>query len=117
MKPVILGVAWLLCAATGVAADELRDPTRPAQLGPSPVVTTEGLEGVRLEAILSSGDARRAIVNGKVVREGERVVGVQIVAITETSITYVRAGRSHVATLPTRKIAVRRSTALHAGEP
>ena len=104
-------------AAPSYGADELRDPTRPAQLGPAPVLSSSGVEAVRLEAILNSGDARRAIVNGKVVRAGERVAGVQVTAIHEDSIQYVRAGRGHVATLPTRKISVRVNAALHAGEP
>jgi hypothetical protein len=98
-------------------ANELHDPTRPAQLGPGPAISAPGVEAIRLEAILDSGGTRRAIVNGKIVREGERVAGVQVTAINEASIQYVRAGRSHVATLPTRKVSVRGSTALHAGEP
>ncbi len=107
----------LLLTATVTPAEGLRDPTRPAKLGPGPVLLAPGVEGVRLEAVLDSGDSRRAIVNGKVVREGDRVAGVQIVAIRETSIHYVRAGRNHVALLPTRKISVRAPAALHAGEP
>jgi hypothetical protein len=112
------GWALVFAIVTAVGnADELRDPTRPARLGPGIVMTSPSVEAVRLEAILNSGDARRAIVNGKVVREGERVNGVQIVAINENSIHYVRAGRGHIATLPSRKISVRGPVALHAGEP
>jgi hypothetical protein len=111
-----LALALTLVAAVG-SADELRDPTRPARLGPGIVMAAPGMEAVRLEAILSSGDGRRAIVNGKVVRAGESVNGVQIVAIDENTIHYTRAGRGHIATLPTRKISVRGAAALHAGEP
>jgi MSHA biogenesis protein MshK len=107
----------LLLAATVTSAEGLRDPTRPAKLGPGPTLIAPGVEAVRLEAIMDSGDSRRAIVNGKVVRAGDRVAGVQIVAIRETSIHYVRAGRDHIALLPTRKISVRAPAALHAGEP
>jgi hypothetical protein len=116
IRTVAAALAFALATAV-CSADELRDPTRPATLGPGIVMTAPGVEAVRLEAILDSGDNRRAIVNGKVVREGERVNGVQIVAIKANSIHYVRAGRDHIARLPTEKISVRGSVALHAGEP
>ena len=49
--------------------------------------------------------------------EANRTKDIQIVAINENSIHYVRAGRGHIATLPSRKISVRGPVALHAGEP
>ena len=73
---------------------------------------------MRVEAILHSGDARRAIVNGKVVRAGDRVSGVQIDAILGDSVRYVRDGqRARRARCRHAKIAVRPPSALHAGEP
>jgi hypothetical protein len=106
----------LLLLATAVAqSGELRDPTRPATLGRPTVTSLES--GVRLEAVLGTGDARRAIVNGRIVRAGERVGSVLITSIQDDSIQYVQSGRTQVAKLPTRKVAVRNSAALHAGEP
>lgn len=113
---LVLAMSLALIASVG-RAEELRDPTRPARLGPGIVMVAPGVEAVRLEAILSQGDTRRAIVNGKVVREGDRVAGVQVTAILGNSIHYLRAGREHVAILPTQRIPVRRSGALQAGEP
>ncbi len=119
MKRIEITVATLAIALASMVgkADELRDPTRPAALGPGIVMAAPGVEAVRLEAILSAGDGRRAIVNGKVVREGDRVVGVQIVTINENSIHYVRAGRGHIASLSRNKLSLRGPAALHAGEP
>ena len=105
-------------AVLGARADELRDPTRPATLGPGLVLSSApASKPCASKPSSTPAMTRRAIVNGKVVREGERVAGVQITAITADSIHYVRAGREHVATLPTAKISVRATAALHAGEP
>jgi hypothetical protein len=110
-------LACLFLLLTGAVAHsgELRDPTRPATLGRPTVTSLES--GVRLEAVLGTGEARRAIVNGRIVRAGDRVGSVQITEITNDSIQYVQSGRTHVAKLPTQKVAVRKSSALHAGEP
>jgi hypothetical protein len=105
----------LLLATAAVNAGELRDPTRPATLGRPAVTSLES--GVRLEAVLGTGEARRAIVNGRIVRAGDRVGSVLITVITDDSIQYVQSGRTQVAKLPTRKVAVRSPSALHAGEP
>lgn len=108
----------ILALALGVAhAQEMRDPTRPASLGPGPVLRADGVQAVRLEAVLDSGDNKRAIVNGKVVREGDRVAGVRIVSISGNSVHYVRAGQGHIARLPIQKIPVRTGATLNAGEP
>jgi hypothetical protein len=105
----------LLLTAAIAQAGELRDPTRPATLGRPAVTSLES--GVRLEAVLGTGEARRAIVNGRIVRAGERVGNVLITSITDDSIQYVQSGRTLVAKLPTQKVAVRKPSALHAGEP
>jgi hypothetical protein len=104
-----------LLAAAVAHSGELRDPTRPATLGRPTVTSLES--GVRLEAVLGTREARRAIVNGRIVRAGERVGSVLITSITEDSIQYVQSGRTQVAKLPTRKVAVRKPSVLHAGEP
>ena len=105
----------LLLTAAVANAGELRDPTRPATLGRPAVTSLE--RGVRLEAVIGAGEARRAIVNGRIVRVGERVGSVLITGISDDSIQYVQSGRTLVARLPTQKVAVRKSSALHAGEP
>jgi hypothetical protein len=105
----------ILFSAAVAHSDDLRDPTRPATLGRPAVTSLES--GVRLEAVLGTGEARRAIVNGRIVRAGERVGSVLITSIQDDSIQYVQSGRTLVAKLPTQKVAVRKPSALHAGEP
>ncbi len=110
----LASVTFFLTAAVAQSG-ELHDPTRPATLARPAVTSLES--GVRLEAVMGTGEARRAIVNGRIVRVGDRVDNVLIAQITDDSIQYVQSGRTHVAKLPTQKVAVRKSSALHAGEP
>lgn len=112
--------AVVLAVAVGASpsrADGLRDPTRPATLGPSPVLLPAGDAPLRLEAILGAGESGRVIVNGRVVRRGETIAAALITSVGIDSIHYVRAGREYVARLPSRKIAVRSISVLQAGEP
>lgn len=79
-------------------AEGLRDPMRP------PMASTAAPDraparALRLEAILVEGERRVAIVDGKVVSEGERVSGAVISAIHADSIQYTRDGRTHEARL------------------
>jgi hypothetical protein len=111
----LASLVLLLSTAAVAHSGELRDPTRPATLGRPTVTSLES--GVRLEAVLGTGAARRAIVNGRIVRAGERLGSVQITSISDDSIQYVQSGRTQVAKLPTRKVTVRDPSALHAGEP
>ena len=63
---------------------------------------------LRVEAVLRSAERDLAIVNGKIVRAGDRVAGVQVEAILADGIRYVRDGKVHVARLQPTSIAVRR---------
>ena len=56
-------------------------------------------QGVRVEAVLRSRERDLAIVNGKIVRAGDRVSGVQIEAILVDAVRYVRDGQVHIARL------------------
>lgn len=98
--------ALLLTMSAKAAADGLIDPTRPPQAsdtsgGPS-------RQGVRVEAVLRSKERDLAIVNGKIVRAGDHVSGVQIEAILVDGVRYVRDGQVHVARLQPASIPVRR---------
>ena len=97
--------ALLLTMSAKAAADRLVDPTRPPQTpGPS---SDPSNESVRVEAVLRSADRDLAIVNGKIVRAGDRVAGVQIEAILPDGIRYVRDGQVRVARLQPASIPVR----------
>jgi hypothetical protein len=97
--------ALLLTMSAQAAADRLVDPTRPPQ-APSPR-SDPSHEGVRVEAVLRSADRDLAIVNGKIVRAGDRVAGVQIEAILPDGVRYVRDGQVRVARLQPASIPVR----------
>jgi MSHA biogenesis protein MshK len=97
--------ALLLMMSAKAAADRLIDPTRPPQ-APSPS-SDPSYEGLRVEAVLRSAERDLAIVNGKIVRAGDRVAGVQIEAILPDGIRYVRDGQVRVARLQPASIPVR----------
>lgn len=102
-------LATLLLSLTAKAAfgDRLVDPTRPATA--KPVSSGAQTDTVRLEAILRSADGNVAIVNGKVVRAGDRVGATRIDAIEHDGIRYTRDGRSHSVRMPAKSIQVRRN--------
>ncbi len=98
--------ALLLTMSAKAAADRLVDPTRPPQA--SDANSRPAPDGVRVEAVLRSADRDLAIVNGKIVRAGDRVSGVQIQEILVDGVRYVRDGQVHVARLTPNSIPVRR---------
>ena len=101
-----LAALLLTTLSAKAAADRLADPTRPPQASDASAGPTH--EGVRVEAVLSSKERDLAIVNGKIVRAGDRVSGVQIEAILVDGVRYVRDGQVHVARLQPASIPVRR---------
>jgi MSHA biogenesis protein MshK len=98
--------AVLLTMSAKAAADRLVDPTRPPQAPDNSSRQSE--ETLRVEAVLRSAERDLAIVNGKIVRAGDRVGGVQVQAILSDGIRYVRDGQVHVARLQPNSIPVRR---------
>ena len=98
--------ALLLTMSAKAAADRLADPTRPPQA--TDASASPSHEGVRVEAVLRSKERDLAIVNGKIVRAGDRIGSVQIEAILVDGIRYVRDGQVHVARLQPASIPVRR---------
>ena len=97
--------ALLVTMSAQAAADRLVDPTRPPQA--SSPSSDPSYEGVRVEAVLRSAERDLAIVNGKIVRAGDRVAGVQIEAILPDGVRYVRDGQVRVARLQPASIPVR----------
>jgi hypothetical protein len=100
-------LATLLLSMTAKAAmaDRLVDPTQPAHSRRAN--TGETLAAVRLEAILQSSERRLAIVNGKVVRAGDRVGSIQILEVNTDSVRYSRGGETNVARLAATPMQVR----------
>lgn len=100
-------LATLLLSMTAKAAmaDRLMDPTQPAHSRPAN--NGETLEAVRVEAILQSGERRLAIVNGKVVRAGDRVGSIQILEVNSNGVRYSRGGETNIARLTGKPMQVR----------
>ncbi len=81
-----------LCAllATAVAADPLRDPTRPPQAAGPHAAAIE--QAPVLTAVFATGERRSAIVNGRLVRAGDSVGAFTIEDVLVDGVRYRRAG-------------------------
>jgi MSHA biogenesis protein MshK len=101
-------IPFALAAACCTAdAGSLPDPTRPLTFTPAEAVASSE-PVLRLEAVMGSSDRPVAIVNGKLVRVGDRIDGMTIAAIDGDSVRYVSAGRERVARLASTSLKVRR---------
>ena len=100
----IYKVAPFTLTARSAVADRLVDPTRPSNARVAVAYTPDV---VHLEAILRSSDRELAIVNGKIVRVGDRVGEARIDAILPDSVRYTRDGKSYVARLEAKSIDIR----------
>jgi MSHA biogenesis protein MshK len=112
MKPLphpYLAALFLSITAKAAMAERLVDPTRPPDASTLPASQPTGT--LRLEAILRAGDRNLAIVNGKVVRAGERVGDARIDEIFADGVRYTRDGRSYTAKLADKAMKVRRNVA------
>ena len=100
----------LLCLALvgrehiALGSDGLVDPTRPSRAGAG--ATAE--QGVHVQAILDRSGVRVAIVDGKLVRAGDRVANILIEEVMSDGIRYSESGRTTIARLPAIKLAIRR---------
>ena len=84
----------------------LQDPTRPATARAATQIAAPG--ALQIEAIMGDGAQRIAIVNGKVVRAGDRIGAALIEEIRSDSIRYTRDGRSSVASIVKAAMQVRK---------
>lgn len=100
-----LATLLLSMTAKTAMADRLLDPTQPAHARPAN--TGETLAAVRVEAILQSGERRLAIVNGKVVRAGDRVGSIHILEVNSDGVRYSRDGETNIARLAAKPMQVR----------
>ena len=94
----------LLSGATAArAAEALIDPTRPSTL-----VAAHADGGIRVQAIISRGTERVAIVDGHLVRAGDRIADALIEAVTPEGVRYSQNGHRAFARLAVLTLAVRR---------
>ncbi|HEU4654822.1 MAG TPA: hypothetical protein VFS47_12605 [Steroidobacteraceae bacterium] len=106
--PIATAVGSMLIAH-GVRAEALRDPTKPMNAKTAPLAASA--RAIRVEAILSSSERMLAIVNGKVVRAGDRVGDARIDEVLTDGIRYTRDGHSQVARLDSHVVQVRQPIA------
>jgi MSHA biogenesis protein MshK len=81
-------------ASQAALAQALADPMRPpATPGPSPAegAGDAGKAAARLQSVLISPARRVAVIDGRVVRLGERVGDARLVAISESQVVLQRA--------------------------
>ena len=74
-----------LFAAPTIGASGIQDPTRPADYlyrGSTPQLE----HGRVLQALLTSGERKIAIINGELLREGEQSQGIQVLKIDKHSV-------------------------------
>lgn len=102
-----LATLLLTLTAQAAVADRLVDPTRPANA--KAAVSYENADTLRLEAVLRSEGKTVAIVNGKVVRAGDRIGTARIDEVSPNGIRYTRDGRSYTARLDNKVIQVRQN--------
>lgn len=111
MKPLhhpYLATALLTFTAAAASADQLADPTRPATMKAA-ALAVDGIQPIKVEAIMNSNGHPLAIVNGKVVRAGDAIGAVRIEEILGDGVRFNRDGRSQVARVGKQAIAVRRN--------
>ncbi len=101
-----LAVAGAMFHTAAHADDVLADPTRP--LTAAAVAEARRPGQIRIQAILDRDGQRIAIVDGSVVRAGDRLSWGQVEAVTPTGIRYLAVGRMRFAELEVSKLQVRR---------
>jgi MSHA biogenesis protein MshK len=112
----ILLSGTVLASATTAAAD-LGDPMRPPSAPAAVISRPSASSSLQLQAVIGTGASRVAIVDGKLVRVGDKIDGAVIDEISTGSIRYTRGGKQLVASLPDTKLDVRVNKTLQAGRP
>lgn len=80
------------------AGEQLVDPTRPMNATDVPAAASE-TGGVRVEAVVIRPGSRVAVVDGRVVRAGDRIANVLIEEVTPDGVRYSQDGHSRFARL------------------
>lgn len=107
-SPIAAVLGSMLVAHCAIA-EALRDPTKPMNAKTAAVAVAA--QAIHVEAILTSHDRTLAIVNGKVVRAGDRVGDVRIDEVLTDGVRYTRDGHSQVARLDSHLVQVRQPIA------
>lgn len=113
--------AWLLSViiasislgTTALQAQQLNDPTRPNDAKVAHANSSGEPAALHVEAIYrpESNQRRLAIVDGRLVHEGDRIANALIEEITASTVRYSRGGRTQLAQLNPAKLQVRHTSA------
>ncbi len=108
LAPTVLLVAALM-AAMPARAETLMDPTRPAN-APRAVSGGVAVEAsARVTAVFLAGGRRVAVLDGRVVKAGDRLGDLVVQEVLADGVRYLRGGRSEVVRLPRQDARVRHS--------
>lgn len=94
MKRFLAACLW--CAAAGVVAQTVQDPTRPPALLLHPGTGAAVSSAPQVQSILvgrGAGGRRVAVIDGNLVRVGDQVGGARVVAISAGEVQLQRASR------------------------
>jgi hypothetical protein len=106
----------LLCAVctvvrAGASAAPLDDPTRPSSAHSAAELRPTGPRELRLEGIFRRDERHFAIVDGRIVHEGERIANATIEEITADTVRYSREGHDHTVRLAKTTLKVQQPSA------
>jgi hypothetical protein len=107
-KLVHVSALLAMSFCTYCVAETLSDPTQPPSAHENIAIKPEF--ALRLEGVLGSATQRRAIVDGKLVRIGDRIGGALITDISDETVSYTFSGRERVAHLNRDHVVVRQPT-------
>jgi len=113
MHRMAIVVLCAVCAAarTAASAEPLDDPTRPSNARSAAELRPPEQRELRLEGIFRRDERYIAIVDGRIVHEGERIANATIEAITADAVRYSRDGHDHTARLAKTTLKVQQPSA------
>ena len=94
-------------AHTCASAEPLDDPTRPSSAHSAVQLPPSVQRELHLEGIVRRDGQRIAIVDGRIVHEGEHVYNATIEEITADAVRYSRGGLDHTVRLARTTLRVR----------
>lgn len=87
-------VVCLLVVATAfapsAAAENLRDPTRPANLEPSAMDGGQSYSGPQLQSILIAPGRKAAVIDGQSIKLGDKFGDARLVRVTDSEVALQR---------------------------
>jgi len=107
---IALFCAGCAMVSTAVAEESLDDPTRPSGTPSASILRPSGPHQLQLEGIFQRNGHCIAIVDGRVVHEGDRIANAKIEEITEAAVRYSRDGHDHTIRLTRNTLHVRLSS-------